>query len=152
MEVGSIIEADVLDAKEGFALLRHGSMKATLMQTELTWSPLPVKVTDFVAPGDKVVVRVTAICGDRFSASLKRVRPDPWDSPIQVGQVIRGRVTKVTEYGCLVLITWYCQAILKISDSVKKNKLNDQIMVRVSEVDLERQRVLVEEAEFDIHS
>jgi small subunit ribosomal protein S1 len=81
-------------------------IQGLLHVSEMGWS----RVTDpneIVSPGDQITVKVLRVddATQKISLGLKQLLDDPWTtvaSTYEVGQVFRGRVTRVAEFGAFV--------------------------------------------------
>ncbi len=63
--------------------------------------------------------------GKRIAYSIKRLLPDPWDEIVKkyaVGQVIKGQITKIVDYGAFVRIEEGLNGLIHISE------LSDQLI------------------------
>ena len=57
--------------------------------------------------GQKIEAEVISTDNNRLSLSIKRLLPDPWIKEAEnykVGQVVEGKVTKITPYGAFVKV------------------------------------------------
>ncbi len=57
--------------------------------------------------GQKIEVEIISTENNRLSLSIKRLLPDPWikeAESFQVGQIVEGKVTKITPFGAFVKI------------------------------------------------
>ena len=72
--------------------------------SELAWQRID-NPKDIVKVGDKVKAQVINTDKGRISLSMKRLSKDPWEevvSKYQVGQIIKGTVTKLMPFGAFV--------------------------------------------------
>jgi ribosomal protein S1 len=145
MKIGDIIKAEILDSGEGYVNLSCGEYRGTLMQTEISWDAGLHFTCRELALADSLIVRVTAVEGKRISVSMKRVSENPWDNPPLIGDKFLVPVVRLTEYGYFVRITWYCNAFLPINDALKSHALGASIVVKIEEVDLDHERIIVKE-------
>lgn len=88
--------------------------------SELSWG-YPEEPRQVVSEGDEVEVVVLG-CDEvahRVSLSLKRAQPDPWELVEQKypqGAIVRGRVTKLADFGAFVELEEGVEALLHISE------------------------------------
>jgi small subunit ribosomal protein S1 len=96
-EVSGIVDFGIfLKFGEGLEGLVHIS--------ELAWTRID-HPKDLYKVGQKVQAQIISIDRDRISLSIKRLQMDPWVESIkkyQVGQLVRGKVTKVMPFGAFV--------------------------------------------------
>ena len=82
-----------------------GGIQGLLHVSEMGWSRV-TNPNDVVAPGDQITVKVLRVdeATQKISLGLKQLMDDPWTrvSAYEVGQVRRGRITRVAEFGAFV--------------------------------------------------
>jgi small subunit ribosomal protein S1 len=107
-----------------------------------------------VTVGDEVTVEVLDVDMDRerVSLSLKATQEDPWQHFARthaVGQVVPGKVTKLVPFGAFVRVDEGIEGLVHISELAERHveipeqvvQVNDSIMVKVIDIDLERRRI-----------
>jgi small subunit ribosomal protein S1 len=83
-----------------------GGIQGLLHVSEMSWSRATTPGA-LVAPGDQITVKVLRVDEGtgKISLGLKQLHDDPWSTvgtTYEVGQVRRGRVTRVAEFGAFV--------------------------------------------------
>jgi small subunit ribosomal protein S1 len=89
---------------------------------------------------------------ERVSLSLKATQEDPWQHFARthaVGQVVPGKVTKLVPFGAFVRVDEGIEGLVHISELAERHveipeqvvQVNDAIMVKVIDIDLERRRI-----------
>ena len=82
-----------------------GGIQGLLHVSEMGWSRV-TNPNEVVAPGDQITVKVLRVdeATQKISLGLKQLMDDPWTrvSAYEVGQVRRGRITRVAEFGAFV--------------------------------------------------
>src|SRR5688500_15675286 len=83
-----------------------GGIQGLLHVSEMSWSRATTPGA-VVAAGDQITVKVLRVDEGtgKLSLGLKQLQDDPWSTvgtTYQVGQVLSGRVTRVTEFGAFV--------------------------------------------------
>jgi small subunit ribosomal protein S1 len=83
-----------------------GGIQGLLHVSEMGWSRV-VSPGEIVAPGDQITVKVLRVdeATQKISLGLKQLLDDPWTmaaTTYEVGQVHKGRVTRVAEFGAFV--------------------------------------------------
>ncbi|HEX7777964.1 MAG TPA: S1 RNA-binding domain-containing protein [Vicinamibacterales bacterium] len=132
-----------------------GGVQGLLHVSEMGWS----RVNDpsqMVKPGDEITVKVLRIESkhgeDKIALGLKQLTDDPWSSvqdKYPVGQVVRGRVTRVAEFGVFIelepgvvgLLPAAETGVAKGADLKKAFPVGTQIDVIVLEVDVAGRRL-----------
>jgi small subunit ribosomal protein S1 len=89
---------------------------------------------------------------ERVSLSLKATQEDPWQHfarTHQMGQVVPGKVTKLVPFGAFVRVEEGIEGLVHISELAERHveipeqvvTVNDDIFVKVIDIDLERRRI-----------
>ena len=107
--VGAVLTGRVASVREFGAFIDlGGGVQGLLHISEMGWS----RVADpslIMKPGEQVTVKVLQVddAKQKISLGLKQLQDDPWTtvaSKYEVGKVVSGRVTRVTEFGAFVEI------------------------------------------------
>jgi small subunit ribosomal protein S1 len=111
---GAVVTGRVVSVREFGAFVDlGGGVQGLLHVSEMRWSRVsdPSRV---VKPGDEITVKILRVDPDpagrdkqKISLGLKQLVDDPWASVHEryaVGQVHRGRVTRITDFGAFVEI------------------------------------------------
>jgi small subunit ribosomal protein S1 len=72
--------------------------------SELAWQRIDDPRNLFKV-GDSIKAQIISLDNDRISLSIKRLSRDPWEDVVkkyQVGQIVKGRVTKIMNFGAFV--------------------------------------------------
>lgn len=72
--------------------------------SEISWNRVD-NIGKLIKVGDKIKVQVIDISNNKLSLSIKRLQSDPWLNLVkdyQVGDKIKGEITKITPYGAFV--------------------------------------------------
>ena len=150
---GDILEGEVSSITDFGVFVNLGEMDGLVHSTELTWKR-NVKIKDMFKKGDKVTVKVIGIDRekDRISLSIKQTTGDPWDTVgerIHIGDVMKGTVTNLTEFGAFVEIEPGIEGLVHVGDiswqRIKRPKdvlkRGQELEVLVLEVDTEKKRI-----------
>ena len=150
---GDVLEGEVSSLTDFGVFVNLGEMDGLVHLTEITWKR-SFKLRDMFKKGDKVTVKVTGIDKekDRISLSIKQVSGDPWDTvseKIHKGDVMKGTVTNLTEFGAFVELEPGIEGLVHVGDiswaRIKKPrdvlKKGQEIEVLVLDVDLEKKRI-----------
>ncbi|HVL68016.1 MAG TPA: S1 RNA-binding domain-containing protein [Vicinamibacterales bacterium] len=104
---GAVLKGRIASVREFGAFVDlGGGVQGLLHISEMGWS----RVTDpsqVVKPGEEITVKVLQVddAKQKISLGLKQLAEDPWSrvgTTYAVGQVVMGRVTRVTEFGAFV--------------------------------------------------
>ena len=151
---GDIVEGEVSSLTDFGVFVNLGDRVDGLVHvTELTWKR-NVKIRDMFKKGDKVTVKVIGIDKekDRISLSIKQVTGDPWDTMserIHKGDVMKGIVTNLTDFGAFVELEPGIEGLVHVGDiswaRIKKPrdvlKKGQEVEVLVLEADQEKRRI-----------
>lgn len=150
---GDVLEGEVSSLTDFGVFVNLGELDGLVHVTELTWKR-NVKIRDMFKKGDKVTVKVVGIDRekDRISLSIKQVTGDPWDTVgerVHKGDVVKGAVTNLTEFGAFVEIEPGIEGLVHVGDiswaRIKKPrdvlKRGQEVEALVLEVDTEKRRI-----------
>jgi len=135
------------------AFVDLGGVDGLVHVSELSWKHID-HPSEVVAVGDEVTVEVLDVDMDRerVSLSLKATQEDPWQQfarTHQIGQVVPGKVTKLVPFGAFVRVEEGIEGLVHISELAERHielpeqvvNVNDDIFVKVIDIDLERRRI-----------
>ncbi len=122
---GTIKEGDVLTGKVRTlmsygAFIDLGGVDGLLHISDMAWSRID-KPDDVVSLGQELQVRILKIDPDtkKISLGLKQLQPEPWETAPQryeLGQRIRGRITRVAEFGAFVELEPGVEGLIHVSE------------------------------------
>lgn len=124
VEVGSKLKGKVTGIAPFGLFVVAESLEGLVHLSEISWDKV-TNPADFYNVGDEVDVEVIGIDdgGKRIAYSIKRLLPDPWDEIIKnykIGQVIKGEITKVVDYGAFVRVDEGLNGLIHISELSNK--------------------------------
>lgn len=135
------------------AFVDLGGVDGLVHVSELSWKHID-HPNEVVEVGDEVTVEVLEVDMDRerVSLSLKSTQEDPWQHfarTHQLGQIVPGNVTKLVPFGAFVRVQEGIEGLVHISELAERHveipeqvvQVNDQVMVKVIDIDLERRRI-----------
>jgi small subunit ribosomal protein S1 len=135
------------------AFVDLGGVDGLVHVSELSWKHID-HPSEVVEVGQEVTVEVLDVDMDRerVSLSLKATQEDPWQAFARthaIGQVVPGRVTKLVPFGAFVRVADGIEGLVHISELAERHveipeqvvQVNDEIYVKVIDVDLERRRI-----------
>lgn len=106
---GAFIEID-----EGIDGLLHIS--------DMSWSKKVAHPSEIIKKGDKIEVKILSVDKDkkRVSLGIKQLSEDPWKKEIpekySVGDIVKGKVTKMTDFGAFIDMGSGLEGLLHISE------------------------------------
>jgi small subunit ribosomal protein S1 len=135
------------------AFVDLGGVDGLVHVSELSWKHID-HPSEVVEVGQEVTVEVLDVDMDRerVSLSLKATQEDPWQQfarTHQIGQVVPGKVTKLVPFGAFVRVDEGIEGLVHISELAERHveipeqvvQVNDDIFVKVIDIDLERRRI-----------
>ncbi len=147
---GEIREGRVSSITDFGVFVDLGGADGLAHLTELTWER-GKKARDLYAVGDEVKAYVLRVDPEtrKISLSLKRARPEEWDSAVDrfvIGQVLIGRVTKLMPFGAFVRLDGPIEGLIHISEVTNRRiqhpreVLEENAVVPVKLVRIEKDR------------
>ena len=108
LEVGDSREGKVVSLTDFGAFVDLGGADGLVHLTELSWKHV-TRADEVVKVGDTVKVKVISLDRERrrIGLSMKTLEEDPWEAVArnyQVGQLVRGTVTKLTKFGAFACL------------------------------------------------
>ena len=151
---GAVISGRVVSVRDFGAFIDlGGGVQGLLHVSEMAWERVP-DATQFVRIGDEITVKVLRVDPDRqkISLGLKQLAADPWSrvgETYHAGQLCRGHVTRVAEFGPFVELEPGIEGLIPLSESgvpreadVKKAfRVGDEIQVVVLDADPAARRI-----------
>ena len=130
-----------------------GGIDGLVHLSELDWHRVE-HPSDYFKPGDEIDVQILDVDveKERVSLSRKALLPSPWDAFNQqhhAGEIVSGKVTRVLDFGAFVELADGIVGLVHASEigysaSGKPEdvvKQGDSVLVRILEIDPERERV-----------
>ena len=135
------------------AFVDLGGVDGLVHVSELSWKHID-HPSEVVQVGDEVTVEVLEVDlnRERVSLSLKATQEDPWRVFARthaIGQIVPGKVTKLVPFGAFVRVeegieglvhnTELASRHIDVPDQIVSD--DEQVMVKVIDIDLERRRI-----------
>jgi small subunit ribosomal protein S1 len=153
LKKGQIREGTVSSIVNFGAFVDLGGVDGLIHVSELSWRHVD-HPSEVVHVGQKVTVEVLDVDMDRerISLSLKATQEDPWQKFARThvpGQIVKGKVTKVVQFGAFVAVDDGIEGLVHISELADRHvnnpatvvKQGEEIFVKVIDVDLDRRRI-----------
>ena len=120
------------------AFVDIGGADGLLHISEISWSPVML-VSDKLKIGDHIEVYVLKIDLEnrRIALSLKRLLPTPWDdvaTKYSEGELVTGRVTRLTEFGAFAILDEALEGLIHISELSDRHIKHPKEIVQVGEM------------------
>ncbi len=155
LSVGEIRTGRVVSLEDFGAFVDIGGAEGLVHLTELSWHHV-THPREVLQVGEEVKVEVISIdpVAKRIGLSMRRQAPDPWDTialGYQVGQLVKGKVTKLTKFGAFAEIVDVpeIEGLIHISELSDKRvqhpreavKEGDVLTLRIVKIDVKNRRL-----------
>ena len=117
INVGDKVEGVVKNVTDFGAFIDLGGADGLLHISEMSWGRVENPKKEFNV-GDKVTVLIKDINGDKIALSLKFPEENPWLTAAEdfaVGNVVKGKVARMTDFGAFVELAPGVDALLHVS-------------------------------------
>ena len=123
LHVGDVIEGTVKNVTDFGAFIDLGGVDGLLHISEMSWGRTenPKKVYKI---GDSVKCFIKEINGDKIALSVKYPDLNPWNNAAEkyaVGNVVKGTVARMTDFGAFVELAPGVDALLHVSQIAKEH-------------------------------
>ena len=151
---GAILDGVVKNITDYGAFIDLGGVDGLLHVTDISWKRInhPAEV---LTVGQNIKVQVIRFNEDtqRISLGMKQLENDPWQAvadKYKVGEVYKGKVTNITDYGAFVELEDGIEGLVHVSEMswTRKNvhpgkivSTSEEVEVRVLEVDGDKRRI-----------
>ncbi len=120
--VGDVVEGVVKNVTDFGAFVDIGGIDGLLHISEMSWGRIenPKKV---FKSGDNVRAFIKEISGEKVALSMKFADQNPWanaDEDFAIGNVIRGKVARMADFGAFIEIIPGVDALLHVSQISRK--------------------------------
>ncbi len=155
LKVGDIRKGKVVSLENFGAFVDIGGGEGLIHVSELTWGHI-THPRQAVSVGDEVEVEVISVNAGarRIGLSRRRVISDPWDeiaTSLRRGQLVRGRVTKLTKFGAFARLTDHddVEGLIHISELASERVTHprevvsrgDELVMRIVKIDIKERRL-----------
>ena len=137
-----------------FVELEEG-IDGLLHVADMSWTRKVVHPNEVLMKGDEIRAKVLQVNQERkrIALGIKQLEDDPWQAAIQekyqVGFIVRGRVTKITNFGVFVKLEDDLEGLLHISELSQDKvgspeevvKVDEEIDVKIIKVDPENRKI-----------
>ena len=151
IHVGDVVEGVVKNVTDFGAFIDIGGADGLLHISEMSWGRIenPKKVFKV---GDKVKTFIKEISGNKIALSLKFEDANPWkdaDNKYAVGNVVTGKVARMTDFGAFVELEPGVDALLHVSQISKEHiekpsdvlKVGDEVTAKVVDFNGEDKKI-----------
>ena len=151
IKIGDVIEGKVKNVTDFGAFIDLGGADGLLHISEMSWGRVenPKKVFKV---GDEVKAFIKDISGGKIALSCKFEDENPWkdaESKFAIGNVVTGKVARMTEFGAFVELGGGVDALLHVSqiskDHIEKPsdvlKVGEEVTAKIVDFNLEDKKI-----------
>ncbi len=162
LEVGTVLEGTVKNITDYGVFVNLGGVDGLVHISELSWGRVK-SPKEVVKVGDEVRVRIININEEKkkISLSMKFDDENPWNIATEkyaVGNVVSGRVARMTDFGAFVELEEGVDALLHVSQISIKHvekpsdvlKVNDVIEAKVTDLNLKEKKISLSIKEIEV--
>src|SRR5512142_1415434 len=153
--IGSVIRGEVRNVTDfGIFVGVEEGIDGLVHVSDISWTERIKHPGEKFKKGDVVEAAVLNIDveNERFSLGIKQIQPDPWTTLSErhpVGSRVKGKVTKVTDFGAFVEIEPGIEGLVHVSELREERTENprdvvkegDEVEVKVIDMDLQERKV-----------
>src|SRR6266481_8546205 len=135
LKIGDVITGTVSGIVDFGVFVKFGELEGLVHISELAWQRIE-HPKDIVKVGQEVKCAVIGLDKGRISLSMKQLAKDPWMDSIkkyQIGQVLKGKVTKVMPFGVFVELDENIQGLAHLMELSHDEVKNPEDIVKVGE-------------------
>lgn len=150
---GDVVEGTVMRFTDYGAFVDIGGIDGLLHISEISWGKLK-HPQEVLTIGQKVEVKVLSMNNEKgkISLGLKQTQPEPWsiiDEKYEVGQIVKGDIVQIKEYGVFVELEPGLDGLVHISEIAHGRVTNiadvltvgQEVSAKILEIDRERKRI-----------
>lgn len=139
LKEGDTLEGMISSIADFGAFVDLGGADGLIHLSELSWNRVS-HPSEVVKVGDKIKVQVLSVDTERrrIGLSLRRLAPQPWeviDTTYEVGQVVKGRITKLVNFGAFArLVDTGIEGLIHISELSERRVTHPKEVVSEGDV------------------
>lgn len=153
---GTIVEGTVRNLTNYGAFIEiEEGIDGLLHVSDISWTKKVSHPNELLKKGDTVKAMVLSVDQDkkRVALGLKQLEEDPWESKIPSkyvpGEIVKGAVTKITNFGVFVELEGELEGLLHVSELADHKvenpedvvKMGDEIEVKILRVDTDERKI-----------
>ena len=154
LKVGSILEGRVKNITDFGVFVDLGGIDGLLHITDLSWGRVN-HPTEMLTMDDKITVKVIEYDEERkrVSLGLKQLTPHPWDDveiKYPMGNVVKGKVVSLTNYGCFIELEPGIEGLIHVSEiswtkhiknPSEQYSMGDKVEAKVLSIDADERKI-----------
>lgn len=136
---GLVMEGVISSIADFGAFVDLGGADGLIHLSELSWNRV-THPNEVVKVGERIKVQILSVDVDRrrIGLSLRRLTPQPWeiiDNTYQIGQIVKGRITKLVNFGAFArLVDTGIEGLIHISELSERRVTHPKEVVAEGDV------------------
>ncbi len=153
LEEGMVRKGRVTSLADFGAFVNINGADGLVHLSEISWDHID-HPKEVLKVGDEIDVKIISIDRDRkrIGLSIRQLQSDPWENNVktyQVGQLVEGKITRLTKFGAFAQIDDNLEGLIHISELSEKRvehpkevlTMGDMVTLRVIKIDTNRRRI-----------
>jgi small subunit ribosomal protein S1 len=153
LEEGSVRRGRVTSLADFGAFVNINGADGLVHLSEISWDHID-HPKDVLKVGQEIDVKIISIDKEknRIGLSIRQLANDPWDEHIkayQVGQLVEGKITRLTKFGAFAQIDDNLEGLIHISELSERRvehpkevlTVDDVVTLRIIKIDTNRRRI-----------
>lgn len=135
LKIGDVITGIVSGIVDFGVFVKFGELEGLVHISELAWQRIE-HPKDIVRVGQEVKCVVIGLDKGRISLSMKQLEKDPWQDSVkkyQIGQVVKGKVTKIMPFGVFVELDDQIQGLAHLMELSHEEVKNAEDVLKVGD-------------------
>ena len=135
LKISDVITGTVSGIVDFGVFVKFGELEGLVHISELAWQRIE-HPKDIVKVGQEVKCLVIGLDKGRISLSMKQLEKDPWLDSVkkyQIGQVVKGKVTKVMPFGVFVELDEQIQGLAHLMELSHDEVKNPEDVLKVGD-------------------
>ncbi len=135
LKIGDIVTGMVSGIVDFGVFVKFGELEGLVHISELAWQRIE-HPKDIVRVGQEVKCIVIGLDKGRISLSMKQLEKDPWQDSVkkyQIGQVVKGKISKVMPFGVFVELDDQIQGLAHLMELSHDEVKNPEDLMKVGE-------------------
>jgi len=118
VKIGDVLDGTISGVVNFGIFVTFSGLEGLVHISEIAWGHVN-DPSAFGKLGGPVKIKVIGIEGEKISLSMKRLTPNPWEDitkNFEIGQVVKGKVNRVTDYGAFVTLGDDINGLIHVSE------------------------------------
>lgn len=135
LKIGDVVTGTVSGIVDFGVFVKFGELEGLVHISELAWQRIE-HPKDIVRVGQEVKCMVIGLDKGRISLSMKQLEKDPWQDSVkkyQIGQIVKGKVTKIMPFGVFVELDDQIQGLAHLMELSHDEVKDPEEVLKVGE-------------------